>query len=121
MSKKLAELQAQLTEIQNKLQDEKDAVEEKIELLKRQEFDTVTPVRHLAALLHRGTCRYNHTDGCSWYDEKDWDSYSHRRYLDQAERLLRILPLDFNDLKKVEELAKAFAGYDVKSIMDNKN
>lgn len=26
----------------------------------------------LATILHDSRCRYNHTDGCSWYYEEDW-------------------------------------------------
>ncbi len=46
----------------------------------------------LAVQLHDKFCRWNHTDGCSWFyevDDKDtWAQSSHKEYLTKARKLI---------------------------------
>lgn len=47
----------------------------------------------LAITLHDMLCRWNHTDGCSWYYEgttarPDWGGHAHGEYLGKALRVV---------------------------------
>lgn len=49
-------------------------------------------LRDLAELMHKKSCRYNHTDGCGWfYDRGDWTEYSRGEYLGKAKALLSVV------------------------------
>lgn len=54
----------------------------------------LSPDERLAELLHEKLCHHNHIDGCGWYyeidDPKVWIQHAHKRYLDQARRILAI-------------------------------
>lgn len=53
-------------------------------------FNGLDPEQKLAISLHSTLCRWNHTDGCSWFYEMhpgnidNWDSYAHNEYLTKA-------------------------------------
>jgi len=52
---------------------------------------------HLAITLHRKQCHLSHDDRCAWDYEREngeakWDAYTHKRYLEKAERLALIAP-----------------------------
>ncbi len=50
-----------------------------------------SPSKQLATLLHKKLCRWNHTDGCAWfYEEDNWESFSHKEYLNMANKMLKI-------------------------------
>ena len=47
----------------------------------------------LAITIHEKMCRWNHTDGCSWYYEiprgvPDWSGHAHSKYWNIAAQLL---------------------------------
>ncbi len=80
----MAELDRKIAEAQKVLDSLKaqQAYEEKL-----------APKYKLARMLHEKLCRYNHTDGCSWFyfvkgAEDDWTDYSHATYLAKAVRML---------------------------------
>lgn len=47
--------------------------------------------RQMAEKLHDKLCHSNHTDACGWY-YGNWDkrTYEHRRYLEKAQKVLKI-------------------------------
>ena len=55
--------------------------------------------RDLAEILHDKMCHANHTDGCGWGYESNWQHGVHNEYLTKARRLLRIAK--FNKLKEI--------------------
>jgi hypothetical protein len=63
------------------------------------EFSKLPRDHQLAICLHDSTCRWNHTDGCSWGYEIDpnypggtWNGPEHSRYLDKAHKLIQKFP-----------------------------
>ena len=49
----------------------------------------------LADDLHNADCRSNHTDMCGYFYEdgpNKWDKYTHKRYLEKAQLMARLLP-----------------------------
>lgn len=46
----------------------------------------------VAEFLHLKFCHFNHTDGCSWFYEKDWDNRSSTKaeWLSKAYKLIRM-------------------------------
>ncbi len=56
-----------------------------------------TPEEHLAVHLHNKFCSLNHTDGCEWEFELNWSrkemwaGHAHKRWLKEAEKILRFL------------------------------
>lgn len=72
------------------------------EELKRKEDElaaraSLTEEERLAEELHAMLCRWDHTEGCSWYYEvsgsgKGWDSgYTHGEYLKRAQSVLEVV------------------------------
>jgi hypothetical protein len=57
--------------------------------------------KQLALELHELLCRWNHTDGCSWFYEKDWVGYSHERYLEKARAVLADTKMDLASIVTV--------------------
>lgn len=68
--------------------------QEKLELnTQLEELAAASPEYQLAIHLHDSTCKWNHTDGCSWYYEfKDkkhvWTGHAHSHALKQAQHLI---------------------------------
>lgn len=56
-------------------------------------FDALDPEQKLAISLHETLCRWNHTDGCSWFYEMhpgnidNWDGCAHTEYLLKAREI----------------------------------
>ena len=79
-----------ITDLQNKISRlEADLNKTRDELDRAQKQD---PIYLLAEQLHDRLCRYNHTDGCSWFyeakdGETDWSGWAHEKYLAHAQRL----------------------------------
>ena len=50
------------------------------------------PIKYIADMLHGMECKWNHTDGCGWFYEKDESYYKHNstkgRYYQQAKKLV---------------------------------
>jgi len=63
-----------------------NALEKEIKEL--EELGDITPEHELATLLHEALCRWNHTDGCGWYYQDNWEDSVHQRYLKVAEKIL---------------------------------
>lgn len=57
----------------------------------------LTEDQRLAEELHAMLCRWDHTEGCSWFYEvsgaqKGWDGgYSHVEYLKRAQKVLKVV------------------------------
>ena len=73
---------------------------------------TETEAHDIARLLHKKLCHYNHTDQCGWYYSTlydgladDWTSYSHKEYLEKANRLIEA-GFTLEDVKKFLEFIK---------------
>ena len=71
--------------------------EQLLESLKKKKEGMVLsgPDCDLAIVIHGITCRWNHTDGCSWEYEinnrvHNWNGYAHAKYLGIARRVLKI-------------------------------
>jgi hypothetical protein len=90
----------------NELELQIQALQEQLEK-KKKEDQSLTPTQRLAKELHDVLCLFNHTDGCSWEYEKDWNDWAHAQWLGHAQKLqkaceeenievsslLRIIPL----------------------------
>lgn len=53
----------------------------------------LTEDKKLAEYLHSKQCRWDHTEGCSWFyevsdSEPNWSGYAHARYLSTAQKAL---------------------------------
>lgn len=60
--------------------------------------------KKLADFIHEKNCHCNHTDGCSWfYDKDDWKSFSHLQYLKNAYKILKVT--NFETAHKIIGLA----------------
>lgn len=73
---------------------------------------TETEAHEIARLLHKKLCHYNHTDQCGWYYSTvydgladDWTSYSHKEYLEKANRLIEA-GFTLDDVRKFLECIK---------------
>jgi hypothetical protein len=69
--------------------------EQKLAKLKeeRKSFEGLSEEQKLAELIHESQCRWNHTDGCSWYYEKWGDpGYAKKEYLQKANNILLEVP-----------------------------
>lgn len=56
-----------------------------------EEFNQLPADKQIASELHERLCRWEHTEGCSWYyEDKDnrWEQYAHAKYLAQAHTIL---------------------------------
>jgi hypothetical protein len=57
-------------------------------------------MKELATVLHQTTCHFNHTDQCGWFYETkesdrgefNWEGWTHKRYLEKAEKLYSRVP-----------------------------
>lgn len=66
-------------------------LEKEIQILKekRKRFEEQPIEVQIATRLHEILCKWNHTDGCSWfYCEHDWTDDTHKMYLSKAMTLL---------------------------------
>ena len=68
----------------------------------QKKHDRLPEACKLAELIHENKCRWNHTDGCSWF-YGDWDSetlgYAREEYLKKARTILT--EVDFETAMKV--------------------
>lgn len=69
---------------------ELDELENQLEKAKSEPYEV-----QLARELHGSFCKWNHTDGCSWFYEFDyikkqenWDGSAHSEYLGRARKLI---------------------------------
>jgi len=62
-------------------------------------FEALDEPKQLATLLHEKLCRWNHTDGCAWEYDEDWERWDRKVWLDKALTLLNLV--DFEDAMKV--------------------
>lgn len=74
---------------------------EKLEAAKSA-FEEMTYDQQLAKTLHDAFCRWNHTDGCSWYyevheDIDDWTAQSHAGWLRRVAELRKQLPAEYDN------------------------
>lgn len=77
----ISKIDQKIIELQNEI--------DKLEKTKS-ELKNLTPEQQIAEYLHEKTCRWNHTDGCSWHYEtgnNKWSCGVHSEYLKRA-RLL---------------------------------
>ena len=66
----------------------------------------ITLDKDLAIYLHKKLCTSNHTEGCYWhYDENNWEEYSHKSYLDKAQKILEITK-DHVLVKKIVDILR---------------
>lgn len=79
-----------LNEYEDEILDFERQLKKKREELKeaKKEAAERSPLHDLAITLHDMLCNWNHTDGCSWFYEKEWTDYTHSKYLEKASRLL---------------------------------
>lgn len=77
---------------EQEIQAEIDRLEAGLERVKQEKKKLMSPLQDLAIALHSTLCRWNHTDGCSWYyeiskDVHDWSRHEHGRYLTKAQNI----------------------------------
>ena len=78
-------------------------------LLIKEKMRIITPAHELAIGLHDIMCKWNHTDGCSWYYEysskeniHDWNGSSHLSYLNKADILISTFSnMDWKELLSI--------------------
>lgn len=80
-----------INEIEEKLKTRKKEIAELEAALVRAKNES--PSQQLASTLHNMICKWNHTDGCSWFYERknnddDWNGWAHGEYLKKANRLI---------------------------------
>lgn len=85
MIKRINDLQDRISQLEADLNKARD------ELDRAQKQD---PIYLLAEQLHDRLCKFNHTDGCSWFyevkgSEPNWAAWAHDKYLAHAHRLTR--------------------------------
>lgn len=82
--------------------------QEKLDELQKEKdrLDMMPEDQRLAEHLHEMKCTWNHTDGCSWHYEKnyntdrfDWTGYAHQEWLRKANNLLNLA--DFETILKI--------------------
>ena len=83
MIKRITDLQDRISQLEADLNKARD------ELDRAQKQD---PILLLAEQLHDRLCRFNHTDGGSWFyeakgGEPDWTAWAHGKYLAHAQRV----------------------------------
>lgn len=68
-------------------------LEEEIQKLKKEQamLAALPEDKELAEALHKKLCRWNHTDGCSWFYES-WEKpgYSRNEWLEKAREVLKV-------------------------------
>lgn len=77
-------------------------------------FKAQTPDQQLATVLHDAMCRWNHTDGCSWFyevhkDVDDWTGSTHERWVKKAKDVRAMLPPE-TDNDTIVRIARAVGG-----------
>lgn len=75
----------------SKLQEERDRL-----FAEEDAFRLMPLEKQVAITLHNNTCHFNHTDGCGWmYEfknrEHDWEGHAHKRFLMEANRVIKNL------------------------------
>jgi hypothetical protein len=65
-------------------------------------YQSLSEDKKLAETLHKMLCTCNHTDGCGWYYDKDWNQAEHKHWLEKAQKLLAIT--DTNTMLKIVEV-----------------
>lgn len=84
----------------SRIDDEIKDAEEKVRKLKakKEKLETmkVEPRHNVAVQLHSLFCHSEHTESCGWFYEMDnevddWSRDTHARYLDKAERFIKLL------------------------------
>ena len=83
MTKRISDLQDRISLLEAELNKTRD------ELDRAQKQD---PIYLLAEQLHDRLCKFNHTDGCSWFyevkgGEPNWTGWAHGKYLAHAQRV----------------------------------
>lgn len=67
-------------------------LEKQLETLKKEqaEFDSLSEANRLAEIIHKKTCRSNHTDACGW-EYESWSKIGATRlsYVKKAEAILK--------------------------------
>jgi hypothetical protein len=109
MTETIEELEAKIAELSAAV-----AAKKRVEAeFSKAEFERETPARRLAKQLHHCTSRDD-----SWFYEKSWEEYWHKEELARAERILSVLTPDFFTNEHVDNIANAFAGYDVNARLN---
>lgn len=97
----MKKLEAEIAEKQQKLEELKE--QHRLEALQAPEFK-------LAILLHDMTCKWNHTDGCSWYyemvkhskgEEHNWTGWAHDQFLRKARLIIKTPSLQGIELEQL--------------------
>lgn len=97
LSDALPESMFGVLEYEEEIQEFEKALAEKKRLLenKKKEIAERSPVYDIAISLHAIFCKWNHTDGCSWFYEineregkTNWGGYAHKEYLQKANKFL---------------------------------
>lgn len=91
---------------------EKEEQLRELKLRKKKLEAKVEPRHEVAQMLHSLFCHSEHTESCGWFYEMedkidDWSRSTHGRYLDKADRFIRLLGIDqakkaLNALSKVQ-------------------
>ena len=98
---------AQIAEKQARLNEELAALE-----AEEQRLLSLSDDARLAEELHSMQCRWNHTDGCSWYYEVskgvvNWEGWAHAEYLKKARKVMQVLPdLSVDEILRVASAIK---------------
>lgn len=80
-----SKIDKQIAELEKKLADYRK---------QKTELDSMAADERLAVDLHGMYCRWNHTDGCSWYYESSekrkhhWECPAHSDWLEKARRMM---------------------------------
>ena len=61
----------------------------------------------LATFIHDATCHHDHTEACGWFYEKEWTGYTKKRYLEKANKLLK-LNVQPSDIVRIVEIIKGY-------------
>jgi hypothetical protein len=84
----LQDIDKEIDDLQKKL-DEATAKREKVS----SELKKLTDAEYMASNLHRMFCSQNHTDGCSWYHEGEYNfgAATHRTWLTFGVKLIKTM------------------------------
>ena len=88
------------------LDEEIQKAEKKLDDLReeRDHFNSLAPRYRIATFLHEALCQANHTDGCGWYYNENWNEWSRKKYLKMADGFLAII--GENEIKKIVQVLK---------------
>lgn len=97
-------------ELDKKIKDTRAELE-KLEA-EKQGYDSLSAEKKLAIELHKQLCHWNHTDGCGWMYESDYDPRAWARdtradYLRRAQALLTLGWKPENILKVIQTATKS--------------